>query len=143
MNTCVWCNNRVEDRDTVWIRKNLVFGHPFCSRRCASHWEAAKSNSNTATVQPTRSIEEIRLEQEERRLMGEKADLEDKENAQRIMDIVVKLYPYWKVIIPVYIILAIVCFFIADRASKAIVLIGFVLPVIAVIWAYFTVPKDR
>ena len=47
MNTCAWCNTSVADDKTIWIRKNLLIGYPFCSNRCSAQWkDNKKDNSN-------------------------------------------------------------------------------------------------
>jgi endogenous inhibitor of DNA gyrase (YacG/DUF329 family) len=43
MNTCAWCNKSVDDHKTIWVRKNLVIGYPFCSNRCKTDWVNSKN----------------------------------------------------------------------------------------------------
>ena len=59
MNICTWCNTSVADDKTIWIRKNLVIGYPFCSNKCSAQWKnnkdnVSKSNSklNQEVVEP-------------------------------------------------------------------------------------------
>lgn len=44
MNTCVWCNRSIDDQKTIWIRKNLIIGYPFCSNKCSSSWKQNKKD---------------------------------------------------------------------------------------------------
>lgn len=68
MNTCAWCNRLVEDHKTIWIRKNLLIGYPFCSNKCSSSWKQNKEDSKDDTsnssndnyVSVFKSIEENR-----------------------------------------------------------------------------------
>jgi len=47
MNTCAWCNRSVDDHKTIWIRKNLLIGYPFCSNKCSSSWKKTKNDEQT------------------------------------------------------------------------------------------------
>lgn len=49
MNTCAWCNKSVDDHKTIWIRKNLLVGYPFCSNKCSTQWKSNKDNEQTQT----------------------------------------------------------------------------------------------
>lgn len=65
MNTCAWCNKSVDDHKTIWIRKNLLIGYPFCSNKCASQWKDNKSaeskKANQINSFENASIEEDRV----------------------------------------------------------------------------------
>lgn len=56
MNTCAWCNTSVADDKTIWIRKNLLIGYPFCSNKCSAQW---KNNKVNASSNNAKSIEEV------------------------------------------------------------------------------------
>jgi endogenous inhibitor of DNA gyrase (YacG/DUF329 family) len=57
MNTCAWCNTLVDDGKTIWIRKNLLIGYPFCSRKCSTQWTSNKVNvSNNTTNDNSREV---------------------------------------------------------------------------------------
>lgn len=47
MNTCAWCNKSVNDDKTIWVRKNLLLGYPFCSNKCSNQWQSNKDNEQT------------------------------------------------------------------------------------------------
>lgn len=47
MNTCAWCNKSVNDDKTIWVRKNLLVGYPFCSNKCSNQWQSNKDNEQT------------------------------------------------------------------------------------------------
>lgn len=62
MNTCAWCNKSVDDHKTIWIRKNLLIGYPFCSNKCSTEWKnnknANEANTNNESVRDSNPIEE-------------------------------------------------------------------------------------
>lgn len=146
MNTCKWCNATVSDHRTVWVRKNLVLGYSFCSTRCAAQWKEAKerddSSSNETSKNDMPSIEDLRYQQEERRLLREQQDMENKETAIKTMALVKKLAPYWKIIVPIYLLAFIATLFLLDPIYAVLTVIAFVAPIGGVIWAYFTAPKN-
>ena len=49
MNTCAWCNKSVDDHKTIWVRKNLLIGYPFCSNRCSAQWTQSKTDNKADT----------------------------------------------------------------------------------------------
>lgn len=142
MNICKWCNNQVSDEKTVWYRRNLLLGYSFCSTKCATHWkQSSNAFSQSDSKSPEASVEDLIKQKEERRLIREQQDLENKEAAQKIMVIVSKLSRYWKIVIPSYVIAFAASVFVLDPKHTIIIFIAFALPIIAIIWAFFTAPK--
>ena len=143
MNICKWCNNEVSDEKTVWYRRNLLLGYSFCSTKCATHWKQSSSAfSQSDSKSPETSVEDLKKQKEERRLISEQQDLENKEAAQKIMAIVSKLSHRWKIVIPLYVIAFAASVLLLDPKHTIIIFIAFVLPIIAIIWAFFTAPKS-
>lgn len=144
MNTCAWCNTSVVDDKTIWIRKNILIGHSFCSRKCATQWKDNKdsntSSDNNNVKSNSKSIEEIAYEQEERKLLQEKHELENTETARKIMVIIRKLSPYWKIIIPIIIVVFLGVYYLNEMYGQILLYI-YTLLVAGSIWAYFTEPK--
>lgn len=56
MNTCVWCNSSVADDKTIWVRKNLLIGYPFCSNRCSSQWKENKNANSNESKESNNSV---------------------------------------------------------------------------------------
>lgn len=141
MNICRWCNDQVSDDKTVWYRRNLVLGYSFCSTRCATQWKQSENDSNQNKSNEI-STEDFQIQQEERRLLREKQDSENIETALKIMAIVRKLSRHWKVVVPLYVIAFAVLVVFLDPKHSIMIIIAFLLPVIAIVWAYFTAPKS-
>nr|WP_315240219.1 hypothetical protein [uncultured Flavobacterium sp.] len=145
MNICKWCNVKVSDENTVWYRKNLVFGYSFCSRKCATQWKDNKdsnvSSHNNNLENNSKSLEEMRNEQEQRKLLNEKHKQENIETARKTMIIIRKLIPYWKIVIPLIIIILIVAFYLNPMYGQILLYI-YILLVAGSIWAYFTESKN-
>jgi hypothetical protein len=143
MNICKWCNSQVSDEKTVWYRRNLVLGYSFCSTKCATQWKQSNNESNSSDLKsPETSIEDLKMQKEEKRLIREQQDQENIEAAQKIMAIVGKLSQHWKIVVPLYVIAFAALVLMLDQKHTIVIVIAFSLPIIAVIWAYFTVPKS-
>lgn len=144
MNICKWCNCQVSDDKTVWYRRNLVLGYSFCSKKCATQWKQSNNYSNESISKSTEttSLEDLQIQKEERRLIREQQDLQNIETAQKIMAIVRKLSRYWKIVVLLYVIAFAVSVLFLDSKHTIIIVIAFFLPFLALIWAYFTVPKS-
>lgn len=144
MNICKWCNTKVTDHDTVWYRRNLVLGYSFCSNKCATQWKnnnqesSINNNENNPTVGKT--FEELQYEREQKKLLQEQNEHENIETAKKIMILMRKLVPYWKIIIPVLIVILSVIFYLNTMGGQIVSYI-YILLIIGSIWAYFTEPK--
>lgn len=62
MDTCAWCNKSVADDKTIWVRKNLLIGYPFCSNRCKTEWKNSKEESKPES---TTNVDSFNESQEE------------------------------------------------------------------------------
>ena len=143
MNICKWCNNQVSDEKTVWYRRNLVLGFSFCSTKCATQWKQSEYSSNQSdSKSPETSVEDLKMKKEDRRLMREQQDLENIERAEKIMAIVRQLSRHWKIVVSLYLIAFAASVLLLDAKHTIIIVITFFLPIIAVVWAYFTAPKS-
>lgn len=144
MNICKWCNTKVTDHDTVWYRRNLVLGYSFCSNKCATQWKNnnQESSINTNENNPTvgKTFEELQYEREQKKLRQEQNEHENIETAKKIMILIRKLVPYWKIIIPVLIVILSVIFYLNTMGGQIVSYI-YILLIIGSIWAYFTEPK--
>ncbi|MEN2400606.1 hypothetical protein GKZ90_0012515 [Flavobacterium sp. MC2016-06] len=143
MNICKWCNAKVADHDTVWYRRNLVLGYSFCSNKCATQWKNSdqESLSNNGNSRDSKAIEELQYEREERKLRKEQNELENIETARKIMVIIRKLIPHWKIIIPLLIVILAVVFYLNTMGGQILSYI-YLLLIIGAIWACFTEPKE-
>lgn len=171
MNICKWCNCQVSDERTVWYRRNLVLGFSFCSTKCATEWKSSiedsksKPNDNSLNLPNEQSYNEnfdygnvitkpknvndfkseLRYQEKlQNQLKGKQHanDISDQESAEKIMTVVRKLSQYWKIVVPLYIVAFAFAIFLLDQKHSIMIVIAFLLPVIAIIWAYFTAPKS-
>jgi magnesium-transporting ATPase (P-type) len=143
MNICKWCNTKVADHDTVWYRRNLVLGFSFCSNKCATQWKnsnSESSNNSNENNSSAKTLEELQYERDQRKLLQEQNEHENIETAKKIMALIRKLSPHWKIIIPLLIVVLSVIFFLNTMGGQIISYI-YILLIIGSIWAYFTEPK--
>jgi len=170
MNICKWCNAKVADHDTVWYRRNLVLGYSFCSNRCATQWKNANQDSKSKTndisnnsdnedsanenfeygnftAKPKKiddfSNELKSIQSLQNQLTGQTQnnDNSDQESAKKIMFIIRKLLPHWKIIVPALIIILAVSFYLNNTYGQILSYI-YILLIAGIIWAYFTEPKE-
>ncbi|TDX11324.1 hypothetical protein EDB96_2109 [Flavobacterium sp. S87F.05.LMB.W.Kidney.N] len=169
MNICKWCNKKVSDHDTVWYRRNLILGYSFCSNRCATQWKNSSQDSNSKSNNSSKSISEDVSNQSfeygnftakkpkhikdysdelksiqslQNQLSGKSYNNNnDVESAKKVMSIVRKLVPRWKVIVPILIGLLAVAFYLNTIYGQILSYIIITL-IASAIWAYFTERRD-
>lgn len=169
MNICKWCNKKVSDHETVWYRRNLILGYSFCSTKCATQWKSADQDSKSKTNDSSNSTNEdvpnesidygnftskskkidnfseevksIQSLQNQLTAHSHNNDKSDEENAKKIMFIVRKLLPQWKIIISALIVILAVLFYLNTMYGQILSYILITL-LIGVIWAYFNDPKE-
>lgn len=149
MNTCAWCNRSVADDKTIWVRKNLVIGYPFCSNKCSTQWKSSKeddkavssNNSRNTNESNSKSIDELLYEREQKKLLQEKNEQEDIEKARKTMIVVRKILPHWKIIIPSVTVIIGALYFINSMLCMILLYIIAIL-IAGAFWAYFNEPKN-
>lgn len=171
MNICKWCNAKVADHDTVWYRRNLVLGYSFCSNKCATQWKNSNQESktkpkNTSSVNSTNEhsdsksfeygsfttkpkhindfnaeLKSIQGLQNQLTSQTQNNDSSDQESAKKIMFIIRKLLPHWKIIVPVLIVILAVSFYLNTTYAQILSYI-YILLIAGIVWAYFTEPKE-
>ncbi|WP_149208007.1 hypothetical protein [Flavobacterium johnsoniae] len=170
MNICKWCNAKVADSDTVWYRRNLVLGYSFCSNKCATQWKNSNQDSQSKANDSSHNLpsdvssnenfdfgsfitkpkenndlnaELKSIQALQKQLRGQKANdnISDQENAKKIMSIVRKLLPHWKIIVSILIGILAVAFYLNTMYGQILSYILIVL-IIGLVWAYFTEPKE-
>jgi hypothetical protein len=156
----------VSDHDTVWYRRNLILGYSFCSNRCATQWkqtnlESKPNNSNNSsnedspngnfeygnfTTKPKQNndfnAELNSIQNIQNHLRGQKQNNNsDQESAKKIMFVVRKILPHWKIILPITIVILSLVFYLNTMFGQILSYLYVVL-IIGAIWAYFTEAKD-
>lgn len=147
MNICKWCNAKVADENTVWYRRNLLLGYSFCSTRCATYWKQSNNTSierinDNSPENNSKSIVELAYDQQQKKMLQEKHDKENIEAAIRIMALIRKVMPYWKIIIASSLIILATIFYLNPIYGQIMIYI-YILFIAGIIWAYLTEPKNE